>query len=176
MSKRRITRVLPVAMRAKLKRPLGHLFRGQPAETVLKLKEFLKKRETPLFAVVGDFTAKNILAASLEPDIVVVDHRIMRITVDPLDHGTRRIINTENAQGTIDAEAWNALEEAVILKSDASVIVEGEEDLLVLPLISLMPLGSVIVYGQPREGLVVVEVTEEMKRWNEDFLTRMEES
>jgi len=39
-----------------------------------------------------------------------------------------------------------------------------------------MPLGSVIVYGQPSEGLVVVEVTEEMKRWNEDFLTRMEES
>ncbi len=176
MSKRRITRVLQVAMRAELKRPLGHLFRGQPAETVLKLKEFLKKRETPLFAVVGDFTAKNILAASLEPDIVVVDHRIMRITVDPLDHGTRRIINTENAQGTVDAEAWNALEEAVTLKSEASVIVEGEEDLLVLPLISLMPLGSVIVYGQPREGLVVVEVTEEMKRWNEDFLTRMEES
>lgn len=176
MSKRRITRVLQVAMRAELKRPLGHLFRGQPAETVLKLKEFLKKRETPLFAVVGDFTAKNILAASLEPDIVVVDHRIMRITVDPLDHGTRRIINTENAQGTVDAEAWNALEEAVTLKSEASVIVEGEEDLLVLPLISLMPLGSVIVYGQPSEGLVVVEVTEEMKRWNEDFLTRMEES
>ena len=176
MSKRRITRVLQVAMRAELKRPLGHLFRGQPAETVLKLKEFLKNRETPLFAVVGDFTTENILAASLKPDIVVVDHRIMRITVDPLDHGTRRIINTENAQGTVDAEAWNALEEAVTLKSEASVIVEGEEDLLVLPLISLMPLGSVIVYGQPREGLVVVEVTEEIKRWNEDFLTRMEES
>ncbi len=165
-----------MAMRVELKRPLGHLFRGQPAETVLKLKEFLKNRETPLFAVVGDFTTENILEASLKPDIVVVDHRIMRITVDPLDHGTRRIINTENAQGTVDAEAWNALEEAVTLKSEASVIVEGEEDLLVLPLISLMPLGSVIVYGQPSEGLVVVEVTEEMKRWNEDFLTRMEES
>lgn len=176
MSKRRITRALPAAMRAELKRPLGHLFRGQPAETILKLKKFLRKRETPLFAVVGDFTTENILAASLEPDIVVVDHRIMRITVDPLDHGTRRIINTENTQGTVNAEVWDALKEAVTLKSEVSVIVEGEEDLLVLPLISLMPLGSVIVYGQPREGLVVVEVTEEMKRWNEDFLTRMEES
>jgi len=175
MSKRRITRVLPVTMRAELKRPLGHLFRGQPAETVLKLKEFLKNREPPLFAVVGDFTAENILAASLKPDIVVVDHRIMRITVDPLDHGTRRIINTENAQGTVDAEAWDALEEAVTLKSETTVIVEGEEDLLVLPLISLMPLGSVIVYGQPREGMVVVEVSEEMKGWAEDFMARMEE-
>jgi uncharacterized protein (UPF0218 family) len=176
MSRRRITRVLPVAMRAELKRPLGRLFRGPPAETIQQLEEFLEKREPPLFAVVGDFTTENILASKLRPDIVVVDHRIMRITVAPLDYGTRRVIDTKNAQGTIDAEAWEALGEAVTLKSEASVIVEGEEDLLVLPLISLMPLRSVIVYGQPREGMVAVEVTEEMKRWTDDFLTRMEES
>ena len=176
MRQRRITRVLPVAMRAELKTPLGHLFRGPPAETVQRLVEFLEDRETPIFAVVGDFTSESILASSLEPDIVVVDHRVMRITVDPLDHGSRQIINTKNAQGTVDAEAWEALEEAVTLKSQASVIVEGEEDLLVLPLISLTPLGSVIVYGQPREGMVVIEVTEEVKGWTDDFLARMEES
>lgn len=176
MSARRITKVLPVAMRAELKRPLGRLFRGPPAEAIQQLEEFLKNRETPLFAVVGDFTTENILASSLEPDIVVVDHRVMRVIVDPLDHSMRRIINTKNAQGTVDVEAWEALEEAVTLKSEASVIVEGEEDLLVLPLICLMPLGSVIVYGQPREGMVAVEVTEEMKVWTDDFLARMEES
>jgi uncharacterized protein (UPF0218 family) len=176
MNIRRITKVLPVAMRAELKRPLGRLFRGPPAEAIQQLEEFLENKETPLFAVVGDFTTENILASSLEPDIVVVDHRVMRVIVDPLDHSTRRIIYTKNAQGTVDAEAWGALEEAVTLKSKASVIVEGEEDLLVLPLISLMPLGSVIVYGQPREGMVAVEVTEEMKGWTDDFLTRMEEN
>ena len=175
MSQRRITRVLPLTMRSELKRPLGRLFKGSPTETIQQLIAFLKEREPPLFAVVGDYTAENILASSLEPDIVVVDHRVMRVTVDPLDHGLRRIINAKNAQGTVDAEAWYALEEAVTLKSEASVIVEGEEDLLVLPLISLMPLGSVIVYGQPREGMVVVEVTDEMKAWTDDFLTRMVE-
>jgi uncharacterized protein (UPF0218 family) len=39
----------------------------------------------------------------------------------------------------------------------------------------LTPIGSLIVYGQPREGMVVVEVTEKMKGWAEDFLSRMEE-
>ncbi len=92
-----------------------------------------------------------------------------------MDLGGRQKITAFNQAGTVDPSAWGALGEAVILKSRVSVIVEGEEDLLVLPLISLTPIGSLIVYGQPREGMVVVEVTEKMKGWAEDFLSRMEE-
>ncbi len=51
---------------------------------------------------------------------------------------------------------------------------EGEEDLLVLPLLAEMPLGSVIAYGQPHEGLVVVTVSEERRDWARRFLNRME--
>ena len=39
-----------------------------------------------------------------------------------------------------------------------------------------MPLGSLIVYGQPREGMVLVEVTEERKEWAKDFMARMEDA
>jgi hypothetical protein len=129
-----------------------------------------------MFAVVGDYTSKNILETGIDPDIVVLDYRVMRMDVDPLDHGDRRVLKAKNPRGTVDSEAWPALEEAVTLNNKSAVIVEGEEDLLVLPLICLMPLGSVIVYGQPREGMVVIEVTEEMKVWTDDFLARMEES
>lgn len=128
-----------------------------------------------MFAVVGDFSAKNILEAGHEPDIVVVDHRVMRVNVEPLDYGGRRILQVRNLRSTVDIGVWDALEEAVTLKRSVAVIVEGEEDLLVLPLISLMPLGSLIVYGQPREGMVVVDVTEERKRWADSFMDRMEE-
>lgn len=176
MGPRRITRILPVSMRSELKKPLGTLIKGPPAETVHQLRQFIDSRKTGLLAVVGDFTTKNILASNIEPDIVVVDNRVMRVEVAPLDHEARQIINTKNPAGTIQADTWETLEKAVTLKSKASVIVEGEEDLLVLPLISLMPLGSVIVYGQPREGMVVVKVTGELKVWTEDFLTRMEEN
>lgn len=128
-----------------------------------------------MFAVVGDFTSSNILEADLDPDIIVIDYRVMRLDVDPLNHGERQILRARNPRGTVDSEAWTALEEAATLKSRTAVIVEGEEDLLVLPLISLMPIGSVIVYGQPREGMVVVEVSEERKGWAESFMARMEE-
>lgn len=158
-----------------MKAPLGQLLAGEPSKTVLHLKKILRLKKPLMFAVVGDFTSENILNAGLKPDIIVLDYRIMRRDVEPLDHGERRALRTPNARGTVDAEAWTALAEAVTLKSQTAVIVEGEEDLLVLPLISLMPLGSVIVYGQPLEGMVVVEVTEERKGWAEAFMDRMEE-
>jgi len=38
-----------------------------------------------------------------------------------------------------------------------------------------MPVGSVVVYGQPREGMVVVTLTEERRRWAKEFMNTMEE-
>ena len=175
MSLERKTLNLPESMRVELKKPLGKLITGLPNETVNLLRREVTQKNPPYFAVVGDFTSKNILDAGLEPDLVVVDNRVMRSEVPPLDLGERLKITAVNQAGTINPSAWNALGEAVILKSRVSVIVEGEEDLLVLPLISLTPIGSLIVYGQPREGMVVVEVTKKIKGWVEDFLSRMEE-
>jgi len=42
--------------------------------------------------------------------------------------------------------------------------VTGEEDLLALPAIVLAPLGSVVLYGQYDKGVVINEVTEELKK------------
>lgn len=175
MGARRVSLALPMAMRAELKVPIGTLLSGEPSETVARLSEILECKQPPMFAVVGDCSAKNTLDAGLEPDIIVVDYRVMRENIEPLDHGSRRELRTRNPAGTIDADAWAALGEAITLKSQTAVIVEGEEDLLVLPLISLMPLGSLIVYGQPREGIVVVEVSEERRVWVEALMARMEE-
>jgi hypothetical protein len=162
-------------MRLELKSPLGILLEGAPSETIKQLRQLIIQYKPPLLAVVGDFTSKNIMKAGLDPDICVIDHRIMREKVEPWDHGKREVFSTHNHPGTIDIEAWRVLKDAVTLKSKASVIVEGEEDLLVLPLILLAPTGSLIVYGQPRKGMVVVEASEERKAWAEDFINRMEE-
>jgi uncharacterized protein (UPF0218 family) len=43
-------------------------------------------------------------------------------------------------------------------------LIDGEEDLMVIPLAILMPVGSLIMYGQPRLGFVVVYVDEEKKK------------
>ena len=77
--------------------------------------------------------------------------------------------------GVITPEAQQILLKAITLKKRLGVVVEGEEDLLVLPLMAMMPTGSVIVYGQPREGMVIVTLTEERRRWARNFMTVMEE-
>jgi len=43
------------------------------------------------------------------------------------------------------------------------IIVTGEEDLLVLPVAVFAPGNSVVLYGQPNEGLVLVQITEEVR-------------
>jgi uncharacterized protein (UPF0218 family) len=159
-------------MRSELKKPLGKLLKGEPVETAARLKEKLIVKP-PLLAIVGDFVAANLISAGFFPDIVVVDNKTLRVKVNPVKHGLKEI-NVPNEAATINAEAWLVLRTAVTLKRRVAIIVEGEEDLLVLPLLAEMPLGSVIAYGQPHEGLVVVTVSEKKRDWARRFLNRME--
>jgi uncharacterized protein (UPF0218 family) len=168
------TLLLPEAMRAELKTPLGQLLKGEPAGTINELKKKLSSLKPPIFASVGDYVSGNLLAAGIKPDIVVVDNRIMREKIAPIVHGMRQV-NVSNPAGTIQEGAWRVLNDAITLKRKLAVVVEGEEDLLVLPLMASMPTGSVIVYGQPGEGLVVVTVTEERRGWARGFMGRMQE-
>jgi uncharacterized protein (UPF0218 family) len=126
-----------------------------------------------MFAIVGDFVAANLIDAGFLPDIVVVDNKTLRMEVEPVKHGMKEV-HVQNPAASIDAEAWLLLRGAVTLKRRMAVVVEGEEDLLVLPLLAEMPVGSVIAYGQPHEGLVVVTVSDERRDWARKFLSRME--
>jgi uncharacterized protein (UPF0218 family) len=166
------TLLLPESLRSELKTPLGELYRGEPTETTAKLRDKLIVKP-PLLAVVGDFVAANVIAAGLFPDIVVVDNKTLRAQIKPIVHGLKEV-NVPNEAATINAKAWLALRTAVTLKRRVAIVVEGEEDLLVLPLLAEMPLGSVIAYGQPHEGLVAVTVSEERRDWARGFLNRME--
>ncbi len=114
----------------------------------------------------------NVLDAGLHPDIVIVDHRIMRESVEPIELD-REYVNVVNESGTISGESQKVLSEIAPICSNLAIIVDGEEDLLVLPLMVYMPLGSIIIYGQPREGMVVITLTQERKSWARDFMDKM---
>jgi len=162
-------------MRIELKTPLGELFRGDVTDNVVVLREILEEKKPPCFATVGDYVTFYVIESGLHPDLAVVDHRVMRQTVEPFKF-RREKVTVINPAGTIKAEAQRVLRDAITLKKRLGVVVEGEEDLLVLPLMAMMPIGSVIVYGQPREGMVVVTLTEERRRWAKDFMAEMEEN
>ena len=49
------------------------------------------------------------------------------------------------------------------MKPPIRILVDGEEDLLVLPTCILAPENYVIMYGQPNEGLVIVQITTQVR-------------
>ena len=104
--------------------------------------------------------------------IVVVDHKIMRKSIDPIEF-EREYVNVPNQAGTINAQAQSVLYQAAKKCKHLAVIVDGEEDLLVLPLMAFLPNGSVIIYGQPREGMVVITLTDERRAWAKSFMRKM---
>ena len=70
-------------MRVDLKTPLGELFRGDVSDNVVVLREILEEKKPPCFATVGDYVTFYIMESGLNPDLAVVDHRVMRQDVEP---------------------------------------------------------------------------------------------
>ena len=58
-------------------------------------------------------------------------------------------------------------------EKDVVIYVEGEEDLLALPCIVESPDGGLVLYGQPSQGLVVVETQPAVKKEAELIMGRM---
>ena len=52
--------------------------------------------------------------------------------------------------------------------------VNGEEDLLVLPVCIHAPDNAIVMYGQPNEGLVIVKITPEIRNKTQSLLDLME--
>lgn len=147
--------------------------KGEPEDTIKVLKEHLQNSKPLFFASVGDFVSENALNHDLVPNIIVVDNKTLRQEIKPIKINLDKI-SVKNPPATITKEAWKILRDSIILNKKLAIVVEGEEDLLVLPLMADMPLGSVIIYGQPNEGLVIITITEERQSWARNFINQME--
>ncbi|MGB7994265.1 DUF359 domain-containing protein, partial [Methanoregula sp.] len=80
-----------------------------------------------------------------------------------------KCIHVKNPPGTITDELINALTFAVE-NSPVTIMVEGEEDLAVIPLVIVAPLSSVVLYGQPHEGIVLRKIDEAAKTAAKELL------
>lgn len=162
------TLLLPQKLRPSLKRPLGQLF-----PNINSAVEHLKHLNPTRLISVGDMVTAEFLTAGITPDVVVVDFVVMRSPapgrvrklIDSLD---AKVMHVKNPAGTITSELRVALQAKPPLK----IIVEGEEDLATIPAVLSAPRGSVVIYGQPNEGVVLVEVTESKRREFTELLNR----
>ena len=137
------------------KAPLGKLY-ADFEDAIPKIKE------ASFLISVGDQTTKNLVDNDLIPDLVIIDNRIQDHNHDIIR--TENILEADNPAGTITENLWETIEEAISLTLKDSenriIVVKGEEDLAVLPCLLVAPENAVVLYGQPNEGLVFVNVFE----------------
>lgn len=170
----KIAYTLTPKLRMELKEPFGRFIEGPANETMAKLKRLVEEEKPPVVVSIGDVVSKNMHLSSVHPQITVIDNISLRSQTElpPEAHG-ESTIRVDNPQGTITVEAIEAIKTALAKKEHVHIIVNGEEDLLTLIAVLYAPDNAFIVYGQPRCGIVVVNVTPEQKEHVKEFLNQM---
>ncbi|MGZ4864031.1 MAG: GTP-dependent dephospho-CoA kinase family protein [Halobacteriota archaeon] len=151
-------------LRAELQQPFGELCSN--ANCAEKLRVYSK------IVSVGDITTYNIVQAGIVPDVSIIDGITMRQKVPDDIYSTISIdprVNYEvnNPAGSVSQQLYNAIRSSMerIARSElVRIVVNGEEDLAVIPAVVEAPLGAAVVYGQPNKGMVIIAITEERKK------------
>ena len=141
----------------RLKKPFGELILDRD---VNKMRIISEVHGAEKIVAVGDATTERLVSYGIIPDVSVVDGRERRSATDRQIRYPAKEFNCANPPGTISRNSIDVLTESLHETRPAIVRVEGEEDMLALPLFLLAPTGSVVLYGQPLEGLVIVKITE----------------
>ncbi len=166
--------LLTESVTTRLKHPLGSLLLGSPENTMRLLKDAIRREHPPKVCVVGDFTALKAIEYGIKVDLYVVDNKVMRRPVEAIPLRRLKVFTARNPPGTITSEAWALINRVIEYDFPVLLVVEGEEDLLALPVIKLAPSKAYVVYGQPHVGLVLVRVTEEKKKEIDVLLNKMQ--
>lgn len=151
-------RTLKNLYRARLKEPLAKIYpdiKSAIGQTDIKGK---------LIVSVGDIVTKNLIEKGIVPKLSIVDYKVER---KPVDHvydsaGFNLILTANNPPGKITSEAWNNISRG-LKRGKVLLEIDGEEDLLVLPVLFLARKGTLIFYGQPEEGVVFIEASNESR-------------
>ncbi|MFQ5975764.1 MAG: GTP-dependent dephospho-CoA kinase family protein [Candidatus Hydrothermarchaeales archaeon] len=157
---------LPEELRPLFRKPFGKLLKGKGLKPAEELKGLIKGGRV---IVIGDETYKNVRKVGIEPDLVIVDLKVKRKKVGGDIEGGIRV---KNPKGMITAGLWDVIRESI--DDGKMIVVEGEEDLAVIPCILEADWDDNVVYGQPDEGIVFINITEEVKEKASMYLKFME--
>jgi hypothetical protein len=162
---------LPNSLRDQFKNPLGVLL---PEDTVDKahISEYLS--DNSYIITVGDRTTEKMIDFGLIPSLQIIDgvEKREKRELPKLENATE--LTVDNPAAEITSQSIDVIKQAFTLPSPVRIVVNGEEDLLVIPVCVHAPDNSIVLYGQPHEGLVVVEITPEIRNKTQSLLDLME--
>ena len=139
-------------MRSRLKEPFGRVFKDDDAE----LDKLLSERKGRLITV-GDEVSKRF-----DADIKIFDGRTKRnipVDISKWDYDYKLF----NPPATIQKEAFETLEKVYASGKKCSILIDGEEDLLVIPSVMFGDYGDIVLYGLFGKGIGFVDVNPDVK-------------
>ena len=110
----------------------------------------------------------------LIPSLQIIDGLEKREKREPPKLHNATELTVDNPAAEITSQSIAIIKKAFTLQSPVRLFVNGEEDLLVLPVCIHAPENAVVLYGQPNQGLVVVRITPEIRNKVETLLDLME--
>lgn len=152
--------MLPRDFRELFRKPFGIILRGDEVEVSRRLVSLASEFNPVKFICVGDMVLHWVLMYDLIPDLAIVDFKISRRSVDfDFDFNVfNGVFKVYNPAGFITCNAWMTIQYVLALEGRYLISVDGEEDLLALPAVLCAPIGSIVSFGLPGEGVMVVPV------------------
>ena len=171
---------IPYDKRHLFTEPLDILIAGSREETIIqvenKFRDYFNSGIKFNFYIVGDIVAKDFLSNQFLKKFVkvcIIDEKTQRNHINlEFEEYFEQTIEFQNPEGTINKDCWKLFRE--VIRSEKRTLIKitnGEEDLLVLPLVVEIPLLKGIknfcFYGQPPitdskfiipQGIVIVDV------------------
>lgn len=162
---------LPQNFREQLKSPLGILL---PEKRVTKENVLKYVSSVSYIITVGDATTERMLNFGFIPSLQIIDSYEKRSKRDPPSATkVETSISCDNPAGEISQNSIDVVKNSFKLKPPVRIIVNGEEDLLVIPVCLYAPDNSVVMYGQPNEGLVIVLIDPKIRKKTQLILDSM---
>lgn len=162
---------LPENLRKSLKTPLGILL---PDNQVTKENVLKYIRSDSFIITVGDATTDKMLKFGITPSLQIIDTLEKRSKREsPSIDMVTTLISCNNPAGEITIESIAAIKNSFKSKLPVRIIINGEEDLLVIPVCLYAPNNSVVMYGQPNEGLVIVQIEDKIRKKTQLILDSM---
>lgn len=158
--------ILPDELRQELKKPFGELIVN--IDNWLKIKSNIDELKA---ITVGDVVTKKFNDHKVKNILSIIDFKVARSVqfASLTNHGFDQnviVYEVKNLPGTITNNLFFTIKDIFTLLDESKrhvIVIDGEEDLAVLPVILTSPLGFSVFYGQPNEGVVKVNVNEDTK-------------
>jgi uncharacterized protein (UPF0218 family) len=162
---------LPENLREQLKIPLGILL---PENQVTRENVLKHVSSASCIITVGDATTEKMIKFDIIPSLQIIDSYEKRSKHAPLsENNIASNISCDNPPGEISTQSIDAIKNSFTMKSPVRININGEEDLLVIPVCLYAPDNSVVMYGQPNEGLVIVSITQDIRKKTQLILDSM---